>query len=68
MEGGSLSLTSPLAPCCCCYSRLETLQARQLQLNPVLSLPDGHNEMIFALAVDTAHQQFVTGGCAVCQT
>ena len=42
------------------------MQARQLQLNPVLSLPDGHNEMIFALAVDTAHQQFVTGGRPVC--
>ena len=50
--------------CFCCCPLPPTLQARQLQLNPVHSLPDGHNEMIFALAVDPAHHQFVTGGCS----
>ncbi|EFN58996.1 hypothetical protein CHLNCDRAFT_137639 [Chlorella variabilis] len=31
-------------------------------LRPVRSIPGAHNEMIFAMAVDSAHQQFVTGG------
>jgi hypothetical protein len=36
----------------------------QRQLRPVHSIPGAHNEMIFALAVDAAHQQFVTGAAA----
>ena len=36
-------------------------QARQLQLQPVHTLTEGHTEMIFALAVDPAHSQFVSG-------
>ncbi|KAL4437101.1 hypothetical protein ABPG75_004240 [Micractinium tetrahymenae] len=31
-------------------------------LRPLRTIADGHGEMVFALAVDPAHQQFVSGG------
>lgn len=37
-------------------------QARQLQLVPAHSIADGHTDTVFALALDPAHSQFVSGG------